>query len=133
MPPMRVAAHLPQRLDVVRQQQRLAAHAGRGQRGFGAGMAAADHDHIKFLGYNILQPDRRPPGAPVKTEASFTPEQMAQFLRGIEGTPPGNVTTIVATGQWFVPMRHPGATPPYDLRGWHATPAPATPAASSPR
>ena len=80
-----------------------------------------------------LQPDRRPPGAPVKTEASFTPEQMAQFLRGIEGTPPGNVTTIVATGQWFVPMRHPGATPPYDLRGGHATPAPATPAASSPR
>lgn len=80
-----------------------------------------------------LQPDRRPPGAPVKTEAAFTQEQIAQFLRGIEGPPPGNVTAIIATGQWFVPMRHPGATPPYDLRGWHATPAPATPAASSTR
>lgn len=79
-----------------------------------------------------LQPDRRPPGAPVKTEAPFTPEQMAQFLRGIEGPPPGNVASIAATGQWFVPLRHPGMTPPYDLRGWHATATP-TPAASSPR
>jgi hypothetical protein len=49
MPPMRVAAHLPQRLDVVRQQQRLAAHAGRGQRGLGAGVAATDDDDVKFL------------------------------------------------------------------------------------
>ena len=80
-----------------------------------------------------LQPDRRPPGAPVITEANFTSEQMARFLRGIEGQPPGNVTTIVATGQWYVPMRHPGMTPPYDLRGWHAAPAPAAPAASSTR
>jgi hypothetical protein len=45
-----VAAHLPQRLDVVREQQRLAAHARRGQRGLGAGMAAAYDDDIKFLG-----------------------------------------------------------------------------------
>ena len=57
----------------------------------------------------------------------------ALFLRGIEGQPPGNVTTIVTTGNWFVPMRHPGLTPPYDLRGWHAAPAPVTPAASSTR
>ena len=80
-----------------------------------------------------LQPDRRPPGAPVITEANFTSEQMARFLRGIEGQPPGNVTTIVATGQWYVPMRHPGMPAPYDLRGWHATPTPATSAASSTR
>lgn len=80
-----------------------------------------------------LQPDRRPPNAPVKTDGSFTPEQLAQFSRGIEGPPPGNVATILATGQWWVPMRHPGSTPPYDLRGWHATPSTPTPAASSPR
>jgi len=80
-----------------------------------------------------LQPDRRPPGAPVITEATFTPEQLARFQRGIEGQAPGNVATIVATGQWYVPMRHPGMTPPYDLRGWHAAPAPAAPAASSTR
>jgi hypothetical protein len=34
----------------VREQQRLAAHARRGQRGLGARVAAADDDHIKFLG-----------------------------------------------------------------------------------
>jgi len=44
-----VAAHLPQRFDVVAEQQSLAAHAGRRQRGLGAGMAAADDDHVKFL------------------------------------------------------------------------------------
>jgi hypothetical protein len=40
----RVAAHLPQRLDVLRQEQRAHAHAGGGERGFGAGMASADDD-----------------------------------------------------------------------------------------
>jgi hypothetical protein len=45
-----VAAHLAQGLDVVRQQQSLAAHAGRSQGGLGAGMAAADHDHVKVCG-----------------------------------------------------------------------------------
>ena len=42
----RVAAHLADRLDVVREQQRARARAGRGERGFGAGVAATDHDHI---------------------------------------------------------------------------------------
>jgi len=38
----------PQGLDVVAEQQGLAAHARAGQRRLGAGMAAADHDHVKF-------------------------------------------------------------------------------------
>ncbi|MCY1369004.1 hypothetical protein D9M69_560210 [compost metagenome] len=46
----RVAAHLPQRLDVVGEQQRLGAHACGSERGFGAGMATADDDHIEFFG-----------------------------------------------------------------------------------
>ncbi len=44
----RVATHLPQGLDVVRQQQGLAAHACRRQGGLGAGVSAAYHDHIEF-------------------------------------------------------------------------------------
>ena len=44
-----VATHLAQRLDVVRQKQGFATHAGRGQGGFSSGMAATDHDHIEFL------------------------------------------------------------------------------------
>ena len=80
-----------------------------------------------------LQPDRRPVGAPVIVEAPISPEQLAQFLRGVEPPPPGNVATIAGTGHWFVPLRHPGATPPYDIRGWHAASKPATAAASSAR
>jgi hypothetical protein len=45
----RVAAHLPDRLDVVREQQRARAGPGRGERGFGAGVAATDHDHVELL------------------------------------------------------------------------------------
>ena len=44
----RIAAHLPQRLDVVREQQGAPAHARSRERGFGARMAAADHDHVEF-------------------------------------------------------------------------------------
>ena len=52
----RVATHLPQRLDVVTQQQGAAAHAGAGQRRFGASMAAANHNHIKLLGVKHQSP-----------------------------------------------------------------------------
>ena len=45
----RVATHLPQGLDVVAEQQSLATHAGRREGSFGAGMATADNDDIKFL------------------------------------------------------------------------------------
>jgi hypothetical protein len=47
-PDGRVATHLPQRFQAVRQQQGVATHASSGQRGFGAGMASADDDHIKL-------------------------------------------------------------------------------------
>lgn len=66
-----------------------------------------------------LVPDQRPAGAPVKADSPRTPEQMARYLRGVEGAPPGNVSQIVGTGDWWVPMRQPGMTAPYDLRGWH--------------
>jgi hypothetical protein len=46
----RIAAHRPQRVEVVRQQQRIRTHARRGERSFGAGMAAADDDHIETGG-----------------------------------------------------------------------------------
>src|SRR5690606_27729159 len=40
----RVAAHLAERLDVLRRQQRAYTHARGGKRGLGSGMTAADHD-----------------------------------------------------------------------------------------
>ncbi|MDR0458359.1 MAG: hypothetical protein LBH10_04930 [Burkholderiaceae bacterium] len=66
-----------------------------------------------------LQPDRRPDAAPQVTETARTPEQVERALHGIEKPAPGNVETIAATGNWWVPLRYPGMNAPYDLRGWH--------------
>ena len=43
----RVAAHLPQRLDALGEQQGLRAGPRRGKRRLGAGMAATDDDHVE--------------------------------------------------------------------------------------
>jgi hypothetical protein len=67
-----------------------------------------------------LQPDRRPDGAPQLAQAAPEPAQLQQSLRGVERPVPGNVESIAATGRWWVPLRAPGMTPPYDLRHWHA-------------
>jgi hypothetical protein len=67
-----------------------------------------------------LHPDRRPDNAPQLTQQVMSPDALARSLRGIEGAPPGNVESIAATGAWWVPLRGPGMTPPYDPRGWHA-------------
>jgi len=75
-----------------------------------------------------LQPDRRPDTAPHVTEVTRTPEQVERMLHGIDKPVPGNVESIAATGNWWVPLRYPGMNAPYDLRGWHATPTTATPA-----
>jgi hypothetical protein len=45
-----IAAHLSERLDALRQQQRTHAHARRGQGGLGAGVPAAYDDDREFLG-----------------------------------------------------------------------------------
>ena len=45
----RVATHLAQGFDIVRQQKCLTTHARSRQSSFGAGMATANDDHIKFL------------------------------------------------------------------------------------
>ena len=46
----RIAAHLAERLDVMREQQRAGAHARGRQCRFGAGVSAADHDHVESFG-----------------------------------------------------------------------------------
>ena len=75
-----VAAHLPQRLDVVRQQQRARAHAGGRQRRLGAGVAATDDDDIKGFGVNIgrhgrssssARPSRRGQSAYFMSKSTF--------------------------------------------------------------
>jgi len=46
----RVAAHCPERVEVVRQQQRIRPRPRRGKRSLGAGVAAADDDDIETGG-----------------------------------------------------------------------------------
>ncbi len=45
----RIAAQLSNRFDIMGQQQGAQAHARRRHAGLGAGMAAANHNHIKML------------------------------------------------------------------------------------
>jgi hypothetical protein len=46
----RIAAHLTEGFDVVRQQKRLVAHTRGRQSGFRAGMTAANDDYVKLCG-----------------------------------------------------------------------------------
>ena len=45
-----IAGHLPEGFDVLREQQGARAHARGGERGFGAGVSAADDDDVELLG-----------------------------------------------------------------------------------
>ena len=60
----RVATHLPQRFDILRQQQNLTSGSRGGQSSLGPGMPSAHNDHIKLLGKKHLpcqpqKPSRR--------------------------------------------------------------------------
>jgi len=57
----RVAAHRAHGLDIVGQQQGARAGAGRGQRGLGAGVAAADHDDVVAVEGSVHGGRRRAP------------------------------------------------------------------------
>src|SRR5206468_6076245 len=46
--------HLRDLVPIHREQGRARAHAGRGQRGLAAGMAAADYDHVETV---VVRPD----------------------------------------------------------------------------
>ena len=63
----RVAAHLAQRLDGLREQQRARTHAGGRERRLGAGVPAADHDYVKSC---CRTPRKLPPDQRVKGRAN---------------------------------------------------------------
>lgn len=68
-----------------------------------------------------VHPDRRPENAPqITQDREVSAQQLAQRLHGVSQPYPGNVEEIARTGEWFVPLRHRGMTPPYDIRDWHA-------------
>jgi hypothetical protein len=63
----RVAAHLAEGFDVVGEQQGGAPGPCRGQRGFGAGMAAADNDHVESGGMKHWETGEGESGEPNDT------------------------------------------------------------------
>src|SRR5690606_32904575 len=65
-----IAAHLAQRLDALREQERAHAHPGRGQGGLGAGMAAAHHDDIEI--FRKTHCESPPPGPRSKKGGYFS-------------------------------------------------------------
>lgn len=63
-------------------------------------------------------PDRRPVDAPTVTQQVLDPAALQRSLRGTVAPVPANVVEVARTGAWFVPLRSPGMTGPYDIRGW---------------
>jgi hypothetical protein len=63
-------------------------------------------------------PDRRPVDAPVVTQHVVDASSLQRHLRGVVAPAPANVVDAARSGPWFMPLRSPGMTPPYDIRGW---------------
>ena len=66
----RIAAHLPDGLDAVRQQQRARTRPRRGERGFGTGVPAADHDDVVRMHEGTSAGGRDYPAGPVRAHAT---------------------------------------------------------------
>ena len=71
-----------------------------------------------------LTPYQRPANAPVLTASPLV--DVRQALRGVSSPIPDSLNFLKDQGGWFTPFTHQGMTGPYDLRGWHAAPIPAT-------
>ena len=65
-------------------------------------------------------PHRRPLNAPVVQTHTLPAATKERYVHGVEKPVPPKVQQVAETGAWFVPLRFPGLTPPYDLRGHHA-------------
>ncbi len=69
-------------------------------------------------------PSQRPAGAPHITTFEKSPQWYATARTGISDPLPPSLHFLENQGAWFTPFIHPGMAAPYDIRGWHTTPAP---------
>ncbi|MBF0393696.1 MAG: hypothetical protein HQL38_13540, partial [Alphaproteobacteria bacterium] len=70
--------------------------------------------------YVILwQASTRPADAPRVTSDAKDQQAIANSLRGVSASD-GNFIFVLQQGNWYTPFDQPGATRPYDIRGWHA-------------
>ena len=63
------------------------------------------------------QPDRRPDNAPVIRDSARPSEE--KFFFGVVKPRPASLSWFADQGGWYTPFNRPGATGPYDIRGWH--------------
>ena len=70
------------------------------------------------------QPDARPAGAPRITTVTHDQAWFARALHGVSQPHPASLRWLDSQGNWYTPFNRPGMLPPYDIRGWHAAPAP---------
>lgn len=68
-----------------------------------------------------LAPWQRPEQAPRLTAATPLDKKLA--LHGVAEPLPPSLKFLDDQGGWFNPFIHPGMPGPYDLRGWHSSPA----------
>ena len=88
----RIAAHLPEGLDVVREQERAAAHARGRERRLGAGVAAADHDHVEFA-----VESHRHESQDFSSKGAYCKPSAAKVPGGRRGTGPGDWERALGT------------------------------------
>ena len=91
-----VAAHLPEGLDALREEQGARAEARARERGLGAGVSAADHDGVEGLGmaHGVdVWWRARPWILPAGLGANATPgaEDQGRSVRGRPCSPPDSV------------------------------------------
>ncbi len=67
-----------------------------------------------------VRPDRRPQDAPVLKTYGKDAAWYERALHGISEPYPYSLKFLEDQGAWFTPFIHPGMTPPYDIRHWHA-------------
>jgi hypothetical protein len=70
------------------------------------------------------QPYARPVGAPRITTVTHDQAWFARALHGVSAPYPPSLGFLDSQGNWYTPFNRPGMLPPYDIRGWHAAPAP---------
>jgi len=66
-----------------------------------------------------LEPDRRPPAAPVIRQLRKDTAWYRNALRGIEPPYPSSLRFLEDQGNWYTPFTRPGMPGPYDIRGLH--------------
>jgi len=66
-----------------------------------------------------IDPAHRPKNAPNVKLGEDTPVDRARELTGVTPPIPPSLDFLNNQGNWYTPFSRPGATGPYDIRGWH--------------